>query len=506
VTSVNTPTEFLPDKPLAELIRRIRSVNELTQESFGQFFQPSVTQPTVARWEKGEQMPDQIHFPKIACFIDLTVEELKQLIEDSSSNVYKLKIEKKIFVPNQKHLKIFHRGVEVWNRWRDKNPEIVPMLAGIELNDLNLDNINLEQADLRGIKFNNVISRQALYCNADLRYAYLNKTCFFQSDFRFANISQATIIDASLGYAICIESDFYKSQLSNVYFNCANLKSANLEKTKLTNVNFTESNCILTSFKNAILSDSNVFGANFIEANLDNLKLENIFISRDEKKTFSVNDLLSTQSIYLQRYNRTKFKTLVHKFQLEEEIIDLASILVDTYGSFNLAKGFKIFKNYEVDNQSSPFIEVRRNESSLQVVFFSVRPNYTEQNIILPKEIKSRKILEINGEIVESNFELEDVDVLRKLVYLYKNLQKERVSNFIPIIQKILELNKNNNYTCEKYIIEKTNEEIILFENLNCKIELMRINFAEKQLKIVRSSLSNECIIYFQQLLLNLIM
>lgn len=42
---------------LPQLIKNVRKRSSLTQANFGQLFNPPVAQPTVARWEKGEQVP-----------------------------------------------------------------------------------------------------------------------------------------------------------------------------------------------------------------------------------------------------------------------------------------------------------------------------------------------------------------------------------------------------------------------------------------------------------------
>jgi hypothetical protein len=34
---------------------------------------------------------------------------------------------------NQEHLEILHQGVEIWNKWREEKPDIVPDLSGAEL-------------------------------------------------------------------------------------------------------------------------------------------------------------------------------------------------------------------------------------------------------------------------------------------------------------------------------------------------------------------------------------
>ncbi len=406
MTNVNTSTESSSDKPLAELIKRIRSINELTQESLGQLFHPSVTQSTVARWEKGEQMPDRIHFPRIAYFLDFTLDELKQLIEESSIDLDALDIEKKIFTPNKQHLKILKKGVTAWNRWRDKERDVIPVLAGIELSHFNLDNINLNKADLRGAKLSNLSSNNASYRFADLRYAYLNQVSFCHSDLSYANISQAEVRFTHFDDTKLVESNFHKSKLDKVYFNSTNLSQANLNETNIINSELEGANCTKAAFENSNISNSSVFGASFLDAKLDGIKLENIYISSNDKEGLSVKNLALTQTIYLQRYDRSIIKKFIHDFQLEEEIINLASTLVDKYGNFSQTEGFYIFNNYQAVNQSPPFVEVRREGEYFHIIFY---PDYTDKQLLSSGKAKSRKILQINDGIIESNFESEDL-------------------------------------------------------------------------------------------------
>ena len=496
--------ESLSDKPLAELIKKIRSINELTQESLGQLFEPSVTQPTVARWEKGEQMPDRIHFPKIAYFIDSTHEELQQLIENSPIDVKSLHIEKKIFTPNKKHLNILKRGVTSWNTWRKKNPGIIPVLAGIELSHFDLDRIDLDQADLRGIKLSNINSRFSFYRLADMRYAYINKVNFLNSDFSQADISHAEVRSSIFKNTILFNSNLYKSKLTKVDLNSANLRAANLSTAKITISDLSGANCVGTSFENSDICDSNVFGTSFIEAKVNGVKLEDVYLSPPDTNNHSlpINDLLSAQSIYLQRYNRAKFKNILHKFQLEEEIIDLGNTLANKFGNYCYIEDFNIFNNYQANNQSPPFVEARKTGNCFYIKFY---PDFSDIELVLSGKAKSKIILEIDDGIIASNFELEDVNKLRELVHSTEKLQKERVNHFVPIVQKILNLQKSNNFSCEQYIVERTEEEIILSDNSDYKIELMKINYAEKQLKIIRSSLNEQCLMHFQQLLLDIL-
>ena len=50
--------------------------------------------------------------------------------------------------PNPEHLEILKKGVDLWNRWRKGNPEVMPKLNGAELGDAKLMESNLLGAEL----------------------------------------------------------------------------------------------------------------------------------------------------------------------------------------------------------------------------------------------------------------------------------------------------------------------------------------------------------------------
>jgi DNA-binding transcriptional regulator YiaG len=246
------------EKTLAPLIRRIRSVNELTQYSFGKLFDPPVTQSTIARWENGEQNPDKVHFLKIAYFVDLTLKDIERVVQNPQTNLTNWEIKKKVFSPNKKHLKVLRRGVTAWNKWRDKNPDVIPELTGIELNDEDLDRINLTKADLRSVKFENVNLNGSLLENANLE----------------------------------------GSKLKHVSFILANLRSTNFSSTEIIKSNFNESNCNRAVFDHAFIYNCSVEGASFWECNFNETKSKNI---STPKKT------IKNESDELSKLNNVEF-------------------------------------------------------------------------------------------------------------------------------------------------------------------------------------------------------
>lgn len=248
MTSDRLSNESLSENPLPELIKRIRNTNNLTQASFGKLFQPPVTQPTVARWEKGEQMPDRIHFPKIASFLNLTFEELLELIEAPQTIASSLKIENKTLTPNKRHLNILNRGVKTWNRWRIKNPEVIPDLAGADCLADDLSGINLSEANLRGLDlYGTDLSEAKLVCAdlreatldsvnlnyADLRAAKMSKAKFRNTYFAEANLSRANLSQAILKGSCLYKVNLEEADLSNADLTLADLRNANLNRANL---------------------------------------------------------------------------------------------------------------------------------------------------------------------------------------------------------------------------------------------------------------------------------
>jgi uncharacterized protein YjbI with pentapeptide repeats len=139
---------------------------------------------------------------------------------------------------NQEHLRIIKQGVEVWNRWRVKNPDVRPNLSDVGLYracliEADLNHVNLYKADLS----------QADLSQADLNQANLNQANLGGSALNGADLRGANAVDANL-----YEANFCGANLSGV-----DLRGAKLMKARLIEAN---------------LIGANLSGANFIGANL----------------------------------------------------------------------------------------------------------------------------------------------------------------------------------------------------------------------------------------------
>jgi len=94
---------------------------------------------------------------------------------------------------NAEQLTILKQGVEVWNNWREENPD---------------NNIELDGLDISGANLNNI----------NLRDAYLAQANLSKARFTNANLNKADLMDKSIGFR-AIKSRFFLHQR----LDCTNL-------------------------------------------------------------------------------------------------------------------------------------------------------------------------------------------------------------------------------------------------------------------------------------------
>jgi len=183
---------------------------------------------------------------------------------------------------NEEQLAILRQGVEVWNKWREKNSGIKIDLRVADLSKINLSESNLQGVDLGGASLNganlilaNLTSaylKKATFHEARLNLVELNEANLRNTDFRMANLSGAHLTHVDLS-----EADFRGAILSTTDLRGANLSAANLS--------------------HADLSEANLFGANLSRAVLDETNLFDavigytIFGNSDISRTLGLEDL-----------------------------------------------------------------------------------------------------------------------------------------------------------------------------------------------------------------------
>jgi len=144
------------------------------------------------------------------------------------------------------HLAKLREGIKAWNRWRAKNPKLIPDLRNADLNKGALDRVNLVAAECSG---------------AHLFGAEIN-----EADLRRANLSEADLEGASLEYtklnqAVLEGTNFDEARLSRTRLRQANLGGASLKYTDLFAADMGAADLIDANFTGAALGEANLKNA-----------------------------------------------------------------------------------------------------------------------------------------------------------------------------------------------------------------------------------------------------
>jgi len=136
---------------------------------------------------------------------------------------------------NPEHLAILKQGVEEWNGWRLKHPDIHPDLTSAYLSETSMDwsepdvpgilgIANLQLVDLRGVslafaRLQGANLRGASLVGAKLRGANLRRADLRDADLRDAKLMEANLTLANLGGADVTGATFWETVFDRVNFN-----------------------------------------------------------------------------------------------------------------------------------------------------------------------------------------------------------------------------------------------------------------------------------------------
>lgn len=171
---------------------------------------------------------------------------------------------------NEEHLKILKQGVEVWNRWRRENPQIIPNLKSANLRGFNLCKADFNKVDLEG----SILSGANL-SEAQLNGAVLSEAKIFGANLRRANlrgskIQGAELIQADLLGAELIGADLSRANLCGAVLIRAYLMSSNLSRADISEANIRGAMLNSANFREANLKGTDLRGTKLIKTDLSN--------------------------------------------------------------------------------------------------------------------------------------------------------------------------------------------------------------------------------------------
>lgn len=150
---------------------------------------------------------------------------------------------------NRELIEIIEEGVEGWNTWRRRNPQIRLDFTEAYLNETNLRGADLREAKLRG---------------ADLSEADLSGADLRRADLKEAHLSSAHLLGTNLREADLHRADLREARLFETYLLGADLSGADL---------------CLADLRRANLTEANFFDANFDRVELLETLLTNVDLS-----------------------------------------------------------------------------------------------------------------------------------------------------------------------------------------------------------------------------------
>lgn len=142
------------------------------------------------------------------------------------------------------HLEILKQGVEVWNDWRGKRPNITPDLTGGVFFRSNLSGVN-----------------------------------FSASNLAEANLTYANLAGANFQRASLTGTDLFRARLDRANFETAGLAGAKLWHGSLEGANFSRSDLSRANLRNTVLDDADFSGSQLIRADFSEAVFNNTDLS-----------------------------------------------------------------------------------------------------------------------------------------------------------------------------------------------------------------------------------
>lgn len=120
-----------------------------------------------------------------------------------------LTVPKGFDIPNNQHQEMLRSGVEIWNRWREDNPNIRPKLGYTRLRRIDLSGYNFDNAYLPFSILSRCKFERASFRNADLRGASLRRADLTNAHLDGAVLRHASLAECIVKDAVFTDCDIY---------------------------------------------------------------------------------------------------------------------------------------------------------------------------------------------------------------------------------------------------------------------------------------------------------
>lgn len=118
----------------------------------------------------------------------------------------------------QDHVARLREGSERWNSWRERNPNVVPVLRFADLTGIDLVNASLANVEMHGAILAGADLRGSVLFQAELYGADLSNAVLDGADLRGAKLHQANLAGASLRRCNLFRVDFIQTVLDRADF------------------------------------------------------------------------------------------------------------------------------------------------------------------------------------------------------------------------------------------------------------------------------------------------
>lgn len=178
------------------------------------------------------------------------------------------------------HLKVIHRGVTAWNRWRSKHRGTRPDLSRADLRQSNLRLGNLNYANLRGANLEGANLGRAYLEAADLEGARQRGIHLFGADLGRADLRHADLGEAQLWHARLEEADLRSAHLRSADLRYSDLSRADLSAAVLEGAILEGALVEAADLSGASLAGARLHGAWLRSCRLDGADLAGAVLSR----------------------------------------------------------------------------------------------------------------------------------------------------------------------------------------------------------------------------------